>query len=306
MSRLLILLFLVLGLVPTVSRADLKIIATVPDLAAIARTLGGERVKVQTLSLPTQDPHFVDARPNLVLELNRADLLLAVGLELEVGWLGTLQTGARNARIQAGGPGLLDCSQFVERREVPAGPIDRSMGDVHPGGNPHYLYDPRMAVRVARGIAERMGALDPEGKALYTANLERFVSELDAARAGWEKRLAGLRGSPVITYHRSFPYLADWLGFETVAFIEPKPGIPPNPSHVSRVLISARERKVRLILQESFYPDTTTRLVADKAGARLVSLPSGADFRAGQSYRDHVEQVVTQIEHAMKAMKETP
>lgn len=223
-----------------------------------------------------------------------------------MGWLGTLQTGARNSRIQSGGRGFLDCSQLVERLEVPGGRVDRSMGDIHPGGNPHYLYDPRAVVRVARGMAERMGELDPEGRALYDANLQRFVSELETARAGWEKRLAALRGLPVVTYHKSFPYLADWLGFETVAFIEPKPGVPPTPAHVSLVLGLARERKVRLILQEGYYPDSTARLVADKAGAQLVRVPAGADFRAGQSYRDHIEEIVTLLERAVKAAKEIP
>ncbi|NMO21901.1 zinc ABC transporter substrate-binding protein [Pyxidicoccus fallax] len=305
MSRFLLLLTVVLGLVPTVARAALRVVTTVPDLAAIARAVGGDRVTVQSLALPTQDPHFVDARPSLVLDLNRADLLLAVGLELEVGWLGTLQTGARNARIQSGGRGFLDCSRLVERLGVPAGRVDRSMGDIHPGGNPHYLYDPRAAMRVARGIAERLGELDPEGKAAYAAGLQRFTSELEAARAGWEKRLASLRGMPLVTYHESFPYLASWLGFQTVAFIEPKPGIPPNPSHVAQVISLARSRQVRLVLQESYYPDTTVRLVADKVGAQFVRIPAGTDVRAGQSYREHIEEIVTLLERALKA-KETP
>ncbi len=305
MPHFLLLLTAVLGLVPITSFASLRVVTTVPDLAAIARAVGGSRVSVVSLSLPTQDPHFVDARPSLVLDLNRADLLLAVGLELEVGWLGTLQTGARNARIQPGGRGFLDCSQLVERLEVPRGPVDRSMGDIHPGGNPHYLYDPRAAVRVARGIAERLGELDPEGKPTYAAGLQRFTSDLEGARVGWEKRLTALRGMPVVSYHRSFPYLADWLGFQTVGFVEFKPGIPPNPNHIAQLIAQARTRRVQLLLQESYYPDASARLVADKVGARLVVIPAGTGLRAGQSYREHLEEIVGLLERALKA-KETP
>jgi zinc/manganese transport system substrate-binding protein len=282
------------------ARADLKVVATVPDLAAIAKAVGGDKVSVQSLALSTQDPHFVDARPNLMLELNRADLLLQVGLGLEVGWLPSLQNGARNAKILTGGPGFLDCSQFVRLLDVPAVAVNRSQGDVHPGGNPHYLYDPRAALPVARGIAARMGQLDPAHAADFQKNLERFTKELEAARAGWEKRLAGLKGTPVVTFHKSFAYLADWTGFDTVAFLEPKPGIPPNPSHVAQVLGLARSRKVRMLLQEEYYPVNTSRLVAGKIPAPLVVLPGGTDFRAGQTYVQRIEALVTRLEQGLQ------
>jgi zinc/manganese transport system substrate-binding protein len=282
-----------------VARAEVVVVATVPSLAVIAKEVGGQHAKVTSLSLPTQDPHFVDAKPSLALELNKADLLLAVGLELELGWLPVLQTGARNPKVQAGSNGFLDVSQFVNRLGVPQQPVDRSAGDIHPGGNPHYLYDPRAAAAVAKGIAVRLGDLDPPRRGVYHTNLEGFLKRLQAARAGWEARLAKHRGAPVITYHKSWVYLLDWLGLKEIETLEPKPGIPPNPAHVARVLVAARTQKARAILQESYYPDQTAKLIAEKSGARLVVLPGGADFRAGQTYIDHMEQIVTLLEKGL-------
>jgi zinc/manganese transport system substrate-binding protein len=279
--------------------ADLNVVTTVPDLAALAKAVGGDKATVTTLSLPTQDPHFVDAKPNLALQLNRADLLIAVGLELELGWLPTLQLGARNARIQSGNPGFLDASQLVKVLDVPTGQVDRSQGDVHPRGNPHYLYDPRAALAVARGISARMEQLDPKNAATYRANLEKFSAELEKARAGWEKRLAGLKGVPVVSYHKTTLYLADWLGFSAIAFLEPKPGIPPNPGHVAKVLGQARAQKARFVIQEDFYPDSTSRLVATKIPSPLVLIPGGTDFRAGETYLQNMEQLVKALEQGL-------
>ncbi|XXF75600.1 metal ABC transporter substrate-binding protein [Myxococcaceae bacterium GXIMD 01537] len=281
------------------ARANLNVVTTTSDLAALTQAVGGDKVKVTALALPTQDPHFVDAKPNLALALSRADLLVVVGLELEVGWLPTLQIGARNSKIQTGNPGYVDASRFVKLLEVPAGTVDRSQGDVHPGGNPHYLYDPRAGLAVARGIAARMKQLDPANAATYDANLAKFSAELEQARAGWEKRLAGLRGAPVIAYHRTTAYLADWLGFEPIAFLEPKPGIPPNPAHVAKVLTLGRQKKARMVLQEEYYPDTTAKLVASKIPAPLVIIPGGTDFRGGETYVKHLEQLVSRLEKGL-------
>jgi zinc/manganese transport system substrate-binding protein len=281
------------------ARADLNVVTTTSDLAALVRAVGGNKAAVTALALPTQDPHFVDAKPNLALALNRADLLIAVGLELEVGWLPTLQIGARNSKIQTGNPGYLEASQFVRMLEVPVTAVNRSQGDVHPGGNPHFLYDPRAALLVARGIAARLEQLDPKNAATYKANLQAFTTELEQARVGWEKRLAGLKGAPVIAYHRTTAYLSDWLGFNTITYLEPKPGIPPNPAHVAKVLALGRQQKARMILQEVYYPDTTARLVSSKVPAPLVIIPAATDFRAGETYVQHMEQIVTRLEKGL-------
>jgi zinc/manganese transport system substrate-binding protein len=296
MKRMLIAFLVLLG---GVAEANVKVVATVPALAAIAKEVGGGKAEVVSLALPTQDPHFVDAKPSLALDLSRADLLLAVGLGLEVGWLPTLQIGARNPKIQIGAGGYLDCSVLVRKLEVPEQPLDRSMGDVHPGGNPHYLYDPRAAALVAKGIAARLKELDPANAAVYDKALADFLAKLEAARSGWEKRLAPYRGRTVVTYHRSWVYLSDWLGLEEVATVEPKPGIPPTPAHAAKVLAAMRQKGVKAILREGYYPDSMCDVLAQRGGAKVVLLPGGPDFRAGQTYLAQLEEIVTKLEKGL-------
>ncbi|MFZ5893910.1 MAG: metal ABC transporter substrate-binding protein [Myxococcota bacterium] len=294
-----ILLTLLCLLFPLTAHAELRVVATTSDLAAIAAAVGGSRVKVKALALPTQDPHWVDARPNLALELSKADLLLAVGAELEIGWLPTLQLGSRNGRVQRGAPGYLDCSELVDLLDRPAGRVDRSMGDIHPSGNPHYIFDPRAVERVAVGIARRMAELDPDARPMYLEQSKRFVTELRAARAKWEERLKGARGREVVTFHRSLVYLADWLGLVIADQVETKPGVPPSPSHVADLIARAKQRQIRAVVQESFYPTNTSELVARKIGAKLVRLPGGTNFQAGQSYVAFMNQVITALERAL-------
>jgi zinc/manganese transport system substrate-binding protein len=282
------------------ARSELRVVATVSGLATLAKEVGGAAVTVRSLSRASQDPHFLDPKPSLALELNRTDLLLLVGLELEVGWLPTLLVGARNPRIQPGTPGYLDCSQFVKKLEIPTHPVDRSMGDIHPGGNPHYLFDPRAAARVAQGIAGRLAEVDPARQATYQANLSAFLERLEQARHRWEKRLLPFRGTPVIAYHNSWVYLADWLDLPQVGFLEPKPGIPPSPRHIAALLSIARQRKVRLVLQEDHHPETTGKIVAQKLGAAHVKFPADADFHAGQTYVQYIEKLVTALERGLR------
>jgi zinc/manganese transport system substrate-binding protein len=293
------LLVLVALFAPVRAHAELRVVTSTPDLAAIASAVGGSRVKVKALALPTQDPHWVDARPNLALELSKADLLLAVGAELEIGWLPTLQVGSRNGKVQKGAPGYLECADLVELLDRPTAKVDRSMGDVHPSGNPHYMFDPRQVEKVAVGIARRMSELDPDGKGAYLSQAARFVSDLRAARAKWEERLKADRGREIIAFHRSLGYLADWLGLVIVDEVEARPGVPPNPSHVADVISRAKQRHVRAVVQESYYPTNTSQLIAQKIGAKLVQLPGGSNFQSGQSYVAFMNQVVSALERAL-------
>ncbi len=278
------------------ARAELKIMGTVPDLAALAKDIGGDLVAVRAMSLPSQDPHFVDAKPSLALELNRADLLLLVGLGLESGWLPPLLAGARNPRIQAGKSGYLDCSQAVHLLDVASGPIDRSQGDIHPGGNPHYMSDPRAGAAVARAIADRLGQLDPAHWSTFDANLHGLLSRLDALRTAWEPRLARHKGRSFIGYHRTWTYVASWLGLVEAGFLEPKPGIPPNPPHIAHLLGIARSAHVHMVLQEEYYPDGHARLIADKIPAVLVRVNGGTNFASGQTYPQRLERLLTAID----------
>jgi len=282
------------------AHAKVEVVTTVPDLAALARVVGGDKVSITSLSLPTQDPHFVDAKPSLVLKLNKADLLIAIGLDLEVGWLPVLQNGARNPKVATGGKGYLECAQHVKLLEIPTKAIDRSMGDIHPGGNPHYLFDPRQAARCTQAIAAKLGELDPGNAKLYAANTKAFLAKLDTARADWEKRMAPFKGHSVITFHRSWNYLVDWLQLVSIGELEPKPGIPPTSRHVAALLQLGKAKGVKCVIQEAFYPDKTGRLVANKLGGQVVLLAGGSDVGAGETYIDHMTHVIDSLEGALK------
>ena len=279
------------------AEAKVKVVATITDLGAITREVGGDQVDVVTLTKPAQDPHFVDARPSLVLDLSRADLLVLVGLDLEVGWLPTLLTQSRNPNIQRGSPGYFDCSTAVELREVPQQKLDRTMGDIHAGGNPHYTKDPHNAIKVARAIAGKLAEADSEHAALYQANAERFSRELEAKISEWEKALAPYRGAPMVSYHKSWTYLDGWAGFDEVAYVEPKPGLAPSISHLAKVMQVIMAKKAKVILIEPWYPSATSETLAEKTGAKVVKLPGMAGEK--ERYQDHLATVVKLVVEAM-------
>lgn len=297
MRRWLVLLVTLVALLGAArpASAELSIVTTTTDLAALAKAVGGDHVKVTPLALHTQDPHWVDARPHLALELAKADALVLIGMELEVGWLPTLLTGSRNGEIQPGSPGYIDASQFVSPLEVPTGKVDRSMGDIHAQGNPHYLYDPRRAAKVASGIADRFAKLDPAHAEQFRGNAKQFGERLAQWQKHWTAKLAGLRGKKVIGYHRSLAYLADWLGFSVPINVEPRPGIPPNPRHVAQVIELAQQSQVSMILQETWFPKTTSKLIAEKSGAKLVVIPGATNYAGGESYFGFLNEVVKRL-----------
>lgn len=275
----------------------LRVVATVGDLAALAREVMGDAGEVVLLAKPTQDPHFVDARPNLILSLNRADALVSMGLDYEIGWLPVLVRGSRNAKIQSGAPGDIVTSAMVVLREVPTQKVDRAMGDIHPGGNPHFTLDPRNAVRIAQGLAERLSALTPGDGAIYRKNAQALVARLTAREQRWQAALAAARGTPVVTYHKSFVYLTGWLGFLETGTLEPKPGIPPNAAHLAALIGDMRARKVPLILQERWYPSNVAEQVAAQTGARLVLIAGMTP--EGARYDDHIDEIVASIGAAL-------
>lgn len=255
--------------------AEVNVVSSVPDFAAITEEIGGDKVEVESLAKGYQDPHFVDAKPSYILKLNRADLLIHTGLDSEIGWLPPLITGARNSKINVGAAGNLDCSTLISNLlEAPTTKIDRSMGDVHPGGNPHYMLDPRNGIAVAKGIAAKLKDLDPENASFYDERLRDFVGRLNMKIKEWDGKLAPYNGIEIVTYHKSWVYFSDWAGFEEVGYVEPKPGIPPSPSHVANLIRKIQETGVKLVIAESFYPQKTPALVAEKAGAHFLVLPS--------------------------------
>jgi zinc/manganese transport system substrate-binding protein len=291
-----------LWLLPAAAEAKVKVVTTLPDLAAVSREVGGADVEVTSLAYSTQDPHFVDARPHLVLAVNKADLLVATGLGLEAGWLPTLMTGARNGRIQVGSPGYLDASTVVPLKQVPTQQVSRAMGDIHPGGNPHYMADPRNGARVGKAIAERLGQLDPAHRKGYQARAAAFATKCEAIAKTEAARFRALPANDrhVVVYHQSLVYLLDWLALDQMATLEPKPGIPPAPAHVASVLGTMRTRHVDVILQEEYFPTTAARLLAEKAKARLVVLPGGPDFEKNESYLSYVQALADKAYQGIK------
>lgn len=282
----------VLALAPAAAEAKVKVVTTLPSLAAIVREVGGDEVDVTALAYPTQDPHFVDARPHLVLALNRADLLIVNGLGLESGWLPVLVNGSRNPRIQLGSKGYLDVSTLVPLKEIPQGKVSRSMGDIHPGGNPHFLYDPRNGARVADGIVARLSALDPGQASEFRRRAGALSRAAETLAARQSKRFASLPVNErhVVTYHQSWPYFLDWLGLMEIGTVEPKPGIAPDPAHVAWLLGQMRKVHGDVILQESYYPNRIGKLLADRAPATLLVLPGGADFERGETYLQFLQR----------------
>ncbi len=224
-------LWLAVGFAHT-ALARLRVVATTQDLAYFAKVIGGEAAEVQSILKGYQDPHFAAARPSYMVAVSRADLVLSVGLDLEIGWLPLILQGARNPSVMPGNPGFLDCSQFITPIEVPPAGADRSKGDLHPKGNPHYWLDPERALAVARGVAERMTQLDQGNAATFQKGLERLQDEIKKAQREVQAILTGSPSPPVVTYHVTFSYLFERFGLHATAYIEPKPGIPPTPSHL--------------------------------------------------------------------------
>ena len=255
------------------ARAELNVVASLPDFGAIAEAVGGDAVKVTTIARGSEDPHFVDARPSFIRVLNRADLLIEGGAELEAGWLPTLVNAARNSKIRGAGAGHLVLSRAVKLIDVPVAPVDRSMGDVHAVGNPHFWLDPRNGKHLAEAIASSLSKLDPKNEELFRANLSRFNTTLEAKWEEWRKKMEPLRGVKLITYHKSFEYLADAFGMEIVGQLEPKPGIEPSATHMNELVQKAKDVAVKFVVIEPFRPRGVAEQVANAIGAQVLILP---------------------------------
>ncbi|MBI2408255.1 MAG: zinc ABC transporter substrate-binding protein [Gemmatimonadetes bacterium] len=249
----------------------LTVVATTPDLAAIAREIGGDAVDVKALAKPTEDPHFVDAKPSHVVTLNRADVLIEGGAELELGWLPPLLESARNAKIAAGAPGRIVASQGIRMLEIPTS-FDRAKGDVHSLGNPHFLVDPLNAKIVATQIAQRFAQLAPASASAINANLARFNATVDAKMGEWQKLLAPYKGAKIVTYHKDFPYLAARFGLDIVENLEPKPGIAPSPAHIAAVIMLMKTQKVRVLVVQPYQNRKTAETVARQTNGVVLDL----------------------------------
>jgi zinc/manganese transport system substrate-binding protein len=276
-------------LVAAPAHAALRVVATFPDLADVTSEIGGDRVSVETLAGGASDPHKVPVKPSFATKLNRADALVVMGLGLESAFLPALLEVARNPRIAPGAPAYIDASLHVTVLEAPTS-TSRSEGDVHPLGNPHYNLDPVRGKDMARAIAEGLARVDPEGAALYAENLARYLALLERRIADWTARAAPLRGVKAVSYHRDLVYLAERFGIELVGEIETKPGVPATPGHVEELVARMRQTGARLVLREVSYEVPLAATIAERTGARLVTVSILAGgLPDGDSYVDFVE-----------------
>ena len=253
--------------------AQLKVVTSTTDLADIAKAVGGNKATVVHISEGFQDPHFVDAKPSFILQLRNADVFAYVGLDLEIGWMPLLLDGARNPKIRPGGNGNLDVSRAVPLLDIPSGAVDRSMGDVHPLGNPHYWLDPENGRRIAHLFKTKFSELDPKNEDYYEANEKAFGARVSAAEKSWASDLAVIKGKPVVAWHTSWRYFAEYNGMNIVAFMEPKPGVPPSPSHLVGVIQTIKRTGAKVIVMEPFYDRKTADLVSRQTGAQVLILP---------------------------------
>ncbi|MFN8010443.1 MAG: metal ABC transporter substrate-binding protein [Holophagaceae bacterium] len=279
----------------------LNVVATTTDLAALATEVGGEKVAVTAIARGYQDPHFVEAKPSFLLNLRKADLVLAVGLELEVGWLPPLLNQCGNPKVQPSAPGYFDASRSAEILEIPSGPVSRAQGDVHPLGNPHYWLDPRNGARIAEALARRLSEMDPGDAAYFQGRLADFRRRLEAAEKRWDEALKPYRGRKVVTYHRSWPNFTHRFGLQVADYVEPRPGIPPSPGHLVQLMGMMKREGIKVILVEPYFDLKTPQSVARETGAQVVVLmPSvGGNAETG----DYLKLFDYDVDQLVKAFK---
>jgi zinc/manganese transport system substrate-binding protein len=252
--------------------AALNVFACEPEWGALAQELGGDKVSVYSATTALQDPHRIEARPSLIARIRSADLLICSGSELEIGWLPLLLTQSGNSKIQLGTPGYLEASQYVAKLEIPK-VVDRALGDIHPGGNPHIHTDPRNISKVAKVIEERLAQLDPANAGTYHSRAKAFLDRWQAAIARWEKEAAPLKGVPIVVHHKAFSYFINWTGMREVANLEPKPGIPPTPSHLAELLDQMKSQPAKVIVYSSYNSPQAAQFLSERSKIPTVMLP---------------------------------
>ena len=285
------------------AQGKLNVVATTEDLGALAREVGGDKVSVTALAKGYQDPHFVDPKPSFILAVSKADVLIVVGRELEIGWLPPLLTSSRNAKIQPGANGYLDASMNVRILEIPTGQITRAMGDVHPAGNPHYWLEPGNGRRIAQAIRDKFSALQPANAAYFGQRYTDFDMRLAAAEKRWDATLAPFKGAKLVTFHRSWPNFMERWGLDVIGYVEPLPGIPPTPQHTIEVIQTMKSQGSKLIIVEPYFDLKTPQSIATQVGGRvLVLAPSVGGSKEATDYIALFDYDVTQLAAALKQL----
>jgi len=287
------------ALVPRPGEAQLRVVATLPDLYVLTRAVAGDAATVDVVARFGQNPHDMEVRPSHMLLVRRADVLVRNGLE-EDAWIDVIARGGNNPKAQRGSPNVIEASHGVEILKVPTGRVDRSMGDVHPSGNPHYTLDPANLPIVTRNIAAGLARVAPEHARVFEANRDAFLEKVAAADQRWKALLAPFRGARIVSHHDSWPYLYRAFGFVEGGIIEDRPGIPPSPQHLAALIRRMREAPVKVILLESWYPPDTANLVARETGAKVLVVPQTPGAINGtDDYVAHLDYILTAIAHTL-------
>lgn len=291
-----------LAFAPASEAKKLNVVTSTTDMAALAQEVGGDKITVEAIAKGYQDPHFVEAKPSFLLKLRNADLLISVGLELEIGWLPPLITQCGNPRIQVGASGYLDASQFAEILDRPTGQITRAMGDVHPLGNPHYWLDPNNGRRIARGIAQKLAEMDPADSQYFQQRFQDFDRRLTEAEKKWDAEMAPFKGRKIVTYHTSWSNFAKHFGLVLAGYIEPRPGIPPTPAHTLEIIQLMKRDNIKVVVVEPYFDLKTPNSIGSATGAKvIVLLPSVGGEKEVTDYFKLFDYDINLLTQAFKA-----
>jgi len=297
---------LLFAICPPPASADnkLNVMTATTDLAALAQEVGGDRVNVESVARGYQDPHFVEAKPSFLLKLRHADLLIVVGLELEIGWLPPLISQSTNPKIQVGAPGYFDASRFAKILEIPTGQVTRAEGDVHPLGNPHYWLDPDNGLRIAKGIQNKLSEMRPNDAAYFAQRYDAFEQRLKQADQQWQAQMKPYAGRKVVTYHRSWPNFAEHFGLNVVGYVEPRPGIPPSPQHTVELIRQMKREGVKIVMVEPYFDLKTPNSIARETGGQvLVLTPSVGGEKEITDYFKLFDYDIARLKQAFDATK---
>lgn len=292
-------LVLTAGIFVSPALAAIDVVAATPELADITKQVGGNKVSVYSIAKPNQDYHMIEPRPSDVSRIRRADMVVRIGLDLDM-WLDSLMNAASNPRVRKGGAGYVDASVGIKRLEVPKDSITGASGDIHVYGNPHYFYDPENGKIIAHNVLEGLIRVSPGSKATFQENYERFAKEIDKRTAAWERELAPYKGKRVVTYHQSAIYFIRRFGLRGFGTLEVKPGIPPSASHVAGLIKRMKDEHVNAMAIESIYPKRFPDLVKRETGANYVVVPYSVGAMGTKSYIDLIDMWVSKYKEALK------
>ena len=300
MKRISILITVFISIFLSAHAGPIKVVTTIADLKSIAELIGGNKVSVMSIATGYQNPHFVDPKPSYIINLSKADLFVTVGLDLETGWSPQLLSSSRNNKIQKGAAGYVDASVGVTLYQVPSS-VNRAEGDIHIYGNPHYWLDPLNGKVIARNIANGLERVDPSNKSYYEANLQTFNNKIDTKMKEWQVKMAPFKGSKIIAYHNEWVYFETRFGLQIVDFMEPKPGIPPSPSQLVKVIKEVKANNIKVIISSPYFTTSSSDVVAKQTGAKELTLATSVGaFDAIKNYFDLFDYNINQLTATLK------